>query len=596
MGALFYSSNPRTYARMRSRYADTPLTVTELPLGDLQLGLAHAGATPQWHQERDGGVLSSGMVLYEGTAGMDALRRLYRDFVRGQVQGSLSGAFTAAIVHDGRLTLITDPAGVSELYVHSSTDGWSCSSVLYFLAAAIPGLTLDDFALLERSFQYSTIDSDTIFREVRKVSALSCCSVALADLAARSGPPVTIAKFATAEPAVADTSAAALIRIMADEFACLDQVCSGFDLSCTGGLDSRLQLAAMLAAGVDRSRIRLVHGVGSSLLTNTKATDKAIVGEIGEKLGIEVVYKDWSDAELSPRQWAEALRTSGEAGLVYGANGRIVQSYIDDASAGRFQVFGYFGELLRLLEWQVATGFAQIDIEQFLEFYLYSNFKGFDPERRRAFLRWMHEKVAACVGGRRRLDPEDIQALYTAYRQSADTAMSRLCSLFGSSHPVLGSQVFLRALSKVPSELKVGSRLMIDMIEQAAPALMEIGIFSHGAIHDHDRAAGRLRLRESAVEKLRRRLSLGLHRFPRLRHAIRSAYLRTFASVLGRAGDLEVEARLKVLGAAAARESGLHDLHLERLAGNPAALIGFAQFVAMFGWARDAARQTETDR
>ncbi|MDP2318090.1 MAG: hypothetical protein Q8O42_01965 [Acidobacteriota bacterium] len=595
MGAIFYSTDAQTFARLKAVHGRSELSVTDVTLGGVTFGFARANAgedRQHVHALPQGGVLCSGLMLYDGTSGVEALSKFYRDFVTDTVSGTLSGGFTAAVVHDGKVSWITDPAGVSEVYVHADESSVSCANVLYFLASSVPALSLNEFGLIEKSFQYSTLGHDTLFTEILRVSALETLSIDPSAPRPVSARDVKLLRVT--RPASTDSSPAALVAMLVEEYQQLDRIVSGFDINMTGGLDSRLQLALMLAAGIAREKIRLVHGVGSSLVTNTKAADRAIVAAVADRFGIEAVFRDWSDTDLSPNEWQRALDLAGEAGMVYGGNPRILRDYLEASRQGRFQVFGYFGELLRPLDWQVASNFATLDVSQFVGYYLYSNFNGFDPRYAGKFRAWMEEKVLGILGGDRSVTPEIVHDLFVRYRQSADTVMCRLCLLYGASYPSLGSNQFLRALATISTERKMYSSLMIEMIDLTAPELLEVDIFSHGAVYRYERTARKISHDVGPVEQVRRALSVFLYRFPRARHAIRAQYLRIFASSLGRRDDLAVERRLKAIAVDAQRDAATQLLNVEQFSGNHASLVGYAQYVRMVASSRERFSQMQS--
>lgn len=489
MAGVFHSTDEAAMKKMAARFEHAELTVEMVDIGGIRVGHARADASIDDYvavDERGCGAISSSRLGYQGLVGREALEKIYMDHVAGELD-------RRKIVNEGVTILASDHAGyevftgISGVPVvywseHGTTLTWS--SVLYFMASTLPDLSLDPAALMELALNSSLVGGDTIFNDVNVLTDGASATMRHTERghswSTSPVPPLSPRTNVTAEEA-----AKTIVRIATDRYRILDLICDGFTVYMTGGLDSRLQLALILAAGVDRERIHLVYGVGNSFLTNTRQRDLEIVRQIASGEELHLTELDWTDDGFDDTGWEYAFGLGGEEAFAYGGNLKIIEQFLTTAETGQFVVFGYFGELLRPLDWQAAATDGVLTLSEFVDKNMRFRPEGVDPAvytemRSRMMAQYKQVLNLACD---ELLTEQDVLRANIEYRRSADTKYPRLCSLRGASLPVLGHPVVLETLLGLPFQAKSHSRLLVDVIRRCEPGLLSYDIFSHQRSH-----------------------------------------------------------------------------------------------------------------
>lgn len=358
-----------------------------------------------------------------------------------------------------------------------------------------------------------------------------------------------------------------------------------FEVSMTGGLDSRLQLALLLASGADRKRIKLVYGTGNSHLTNTRTRDRELVELIAKGEGLAFAEMDWTDEGTSSEQWDRALAVAGETALHMGYSGnyKIIQHYSEMSTGNHCAIFGYFGELLRPLDWQYRTD-SEVTVPVLLDKYLYLKGDGLVPGLYERLKRRLAGRMSSLldVGLDRPLTEDQIARLYVEYRRSADTVMWTFCGLFGPTFPVLGRQAALEAILSLEFADKAHSRLMIEMMKRAAPTLLRYPVFSHG--EDYHLNVRRAQLSPPPSRAARMAVSDRLAKgFPGLHRTMRQAYINRVGQRNPMTAEVDDTRSLaSALVAEVQEAAGVQLIDPQLTTGYPIQLINYAQNLYMF--------------
>ena len=490
MAGIFHSTDPAAMETMAARFEGAGLTVTTVEIGGVRVGHARAdGALDDYVavDEHGCGIVSSSRIGYQGHVGREALAAMYDDHLTGGVdRRTLVNDGVSVIASDREgYEILTGVSGVPVLYWHAQGPTLTWASVLYFMASTVPDLTLDPAAVVERALNYSLVGSDTIFNEIDILTSGAAALVRHTG----NGPLWTRRPADPLTPRSdvdGNEAAATIVKVATDQYRTLGCLYDGFTVYMTGGLDSRLQLALLLAADVDRDSIDLVYGVGNSFMTNTKQRDLEIVRQIASGERLRFAELDWTADGFDESGWDGILELSGEEGLTYARGMPLGSQRLTTAEVGQFVVFGYFGELLRPLDWQTAAMDGTMTLRGFVDRYLQFPTQGVNP----AVLDEMRTRITGRFaqvldrGPDERLTEPDVLRAYIEYRRSADTRASRLRALRGASFPVLGHPEILEVLLGLSFEAKAGSRLLVDVTRRCAPELLSYQVFSHARTYE----------------------------------------------------------------------------------------------------------------
>lgn len=470
------------------------------------------GGSSTLHRDGDDLVAVAGTLTYGGRIGRAALAALLDDDIGGDPDWTrLGGQFSALIVKNGRARLLCDWFAAHQLH-HDAADTLFSTSLTAALVS-LPRVTFDAQAVYEYAFNVVPIGDDTVFAEVKTL-----------------GPGVVVDltpegavrhRFARPLPdAPADLPLAERLDRHRDRLLSAVRAHVGLSRSVhaplSGGLDSRLLLAALRAEGVDTDLY--VYGTRDD-------EDVVIAEEMAAKLGFAVEWVD-KDGVFSPTpdafpavvadnfdRW-DALPTFGNifdnGGALWAAGKR--------HAGGNLAASGGCGEIWRnffflpdrpLSARTVARSFfARLDPRDAAP--------GFDP---RAFLSRIEDKIAAALGAASptaRLSRQWIEQAYPRVRcRSLFGREISLESRWGAyAMPFLDQHVVAEAMA-LPMRLKQAgdfeSRLLtvIDPVLAAQPSAYGHD-FAHGPSRRHRWSEWSSRVRPTWVRQhsyaLQRRL------------------------------------------------------------------------------------------
>ncbi|WNO53300.1 hypothetical protein [Stakelama saccharophila] len=256
-----------------------------------------AGGPESLWREGEDFIAVAGTLVYDGRMGGPALSALLRDsdLPRTPDWSRIGGQFVALVKKHGRLFAFTDYFGAFQLFV--DREHRLCSTSLLAALCALPSVAFDTQGLYEFAFNVVPIGDDTVFRELRTLNPGEIAEFT----------PAGITLHATPKP-LPDTAAEASIdrqiaahrdRLMAVVEAHVRHFGNHVHCPLSGGIDSRLLLAALRAAG--STPHVYVYGPPDS-------GDVAVARAIGRAEGFSVEWIDKQQAPLDADAFAERTR------------------------------------------------------------------------------------------------------------------------------------------------------------------------------------------------------------------------------------------------------------------------------------------------
>jgi len=335
-------------------------------------------------------VAVAGTLTCDGKMGMPALQALLAMDVPDWTR--LGGQFVALVHRGGRSLLFTDYFAAFQLFHDAGMRIFSTS--LLAAAGALPRLSFYPQGVYEFAFNVVPIGNDTIFAELKtlgsdRVLALSEDGIR-ATVAARPLPE--------AERMPLDARIAAhrekLMSVVSDH---VNQFGDNVRCALSGGLDSRLALAALRAAGC-RPHLFVYGGEGSK--------DVRIARDIAKAEGLEI---EWIDKEawreVTPDAFPEQVERNFQLydGLPnYGElfeNGANAAARAGRHAGGALSVSGGCGEIFRNFFFLPNRSFSAAAVARtfFARFAREDATEAFDE---RVFLRGLEDKILATLGRR----------------------------------------------------------------------------------------------------------------------------------------------------------------------------------------------------
>jgi hypothetical protein len=489
-------------------------TVREAAEGGIALAVAEKRVRPVTNLRREGGgdwTAAVGTWCRDGEpAGAAALAALARDFdARGAAaRDRLIGHFSAAFRRGGRVTVVCDGLASHFLYYGQDERGRALvSTSLLDFAFLFPGPWFGqaEDVLSSAVFGHAGMDGTTAVPGVGRLLGPE-------RLVLRPAPGGAEAPALTVERAPGPRTGSAPGRTMAEALgwfrALSDRAFAGLGryplvgVHATGGLDSRLIVANAMR---HRLPVQLRYGVGNSALTNTKAADLDAARALARATGWPLRVMDWSGGEMRPR--AERERLLFEHGLLLsygGASGFLAElaggsdPFPDILVGGQNPAFLNLGRPWEMDRLPRSAG----EIARLVSARPAASAR--DPEAfRRAVARQVTRHLERHLPGAdpEALAPEEASETLIRLRSGREAV---ILNFYNEFYPYLApyftTELFAFLLS-LPAAWRRDDHFQIAAIDDAAPAMLDVPVFSGSALRRVDREA----LRVAAVEGTARR-------------------------------------------------------------------------------------------
>ena len=379
----------------------------------------------------------------------------------------LGGQFAAVIRKSGRTFLLTDFFAAFQVFHDPEMRIFSTS--LLSAAAALPRLSFDPQGIYEFAFNVVPVGNDTIFAELKTLGPDR-----IVELGARGAVAHAVAKPLPGEAQEMPigeridqhrTRLSAVVRRHLATFG--DRVFCPL----SGGLDSRLALAALRAEGC-RPRV-FVYGPEQS-------EDVRIAREIGAAEGFEVEWLDKEARQLDPDAFSEQVERNFHDYDALPNYGELFENGMNAAardarhSDGALSVSGGCGEIYRNFFFLPDRPASARTVARtfFARFAPGDSTDRFDEP---AFIRAIEDKILEALGrpgDRSRLPRGLIEQVYPRIR--CRSAFGREISLEGRHAaylmPFLDHQVVAEAM-KLPIRLKNAGRFEAQLLAAIDPSL-----------------------------------------------------------------------------------------------------------------------------
>jgi hypothetical protein len=407
----------------------------------------------------------AGTFTCDGKMGVEALDALLA--MDSPDWSRIGGQFVALVHRNGRTRLFTDYFAAFQLFHDPQMRLFSTS--LLSAAHALPSLSFDPQGVYEFAFNVVPIGDDTVFAELKTLGPDRTVT-----LRTHGAAVETVEKpLPDAEPMpLEDRLATHRDRLMAVVSAHVSQFGNKIYCPLSGGLDSRLVLAALRAAGASPN-IYVYGGPDSE--------DVRIAREIAAAEGFAL---DWLDkeawAEPEPDQFPElvarnfelydALPNYGEL-FENGANAHAREARHKD---GALSVSGGCGEIFRNFFYLPNRRFSAAAVARtFYARYARGDVTGLFDEH--AFLRAIEDKILAALGreGERSPLPRPlVEQIYPRIRCRAlfgrEISIEARCGAY--MMPFLDQNVVAEAM-RLPLGLKNAGRFEAMLLNAIDPAL-----------------------------------------------------------------------------------------------------------------------------
>ncbi len=283
-------------SRMRDRLGRAGLSFTPLQEdGEISLLWRHGGEAAEdsfWQQDADNWILRSGLFGHRAKAGAGGLESFFAAFDPSAPDLSETrGQFTLVIRKAGRLYLLSDALGTNKIY--HDRDQRLFSNLFTDVAEGLEAPSLDPQGCYEYVWNGVPSGDRSFFRELRNLPAGRMAVIEGSESPRQvSLPPLALDEDEGATGETLDEAAARQSdRLLALTEENRQAFGERINLLFSGGYDSRLLLALLLASGI-RPRLT-VYGRPGDL-------DREIAGQVAKGEGLDFNPVDKSQVATPP--------------------------------------------------------------------------------------------------------------------------------------------------------------------------------------------------------------------------------------------------------------------------------------------------------
>lgn len=267
---------------------------------------------------------------------------------------------------------------------------------------------------------------------------------------------------------------------------------STFSVCATGGMDSRITLAALIQK---KLRPRLVYWVGDSIMTGTESQDEKIVTEISKIMNLEkkIVKAPTVSYPDNAGYMETSLKKYGELYHIFGCNKYIFAMYEDENIIGDFHDFGvgtnwlksceqaafpmfqeeFGGDLELTVERVIKKIYFRSEVEQALGDE-YEDFYEMVKDEVMTFLEKNHIK-------NKKLSRENVSLLSLEYFKRANSFNYNMANYYTYSFPVAVTKEISKIIADTDYSFRENNHLVVDLfvhICQSEKALLGIPFYS----------------------------------------------------------------------------------------------------------------------
>ena len=434
-----------------------------------------------------------GTLIYkESTENM--LHKLYEDWCGDvkEIRKNSIGSYCVIIKKGCLITVFGEENYMYNIYYYIKGGSFVLSNS-FFDIQTISGteLEIDNFNFLEMVFSTYVLGNETIFKDVKRLCGDEYIQINL------ESNKTEIKRLRVDWSFDKTCSYNDRIDQLTDNLIKKTKIiCDAYGtpaLSMTGGLDSRLCLAPVLANGIKPD---LYYGVGNSILTDTKDMDMKINRMYADKFGLSLEIMDWSTSLPIDKDWQKYFDRYSESFVQYNASSCIFEAL--EKVPNHYMTFGYFGELYRNLPWIENSTKDYFTIDEYIDEYFMQQVS-YEQLVRTAnvsyedFREHIKRKMLSLCD-RYGLNPERIKNdeyryLYLEYLRVGCSIMLNLVNKIRYiSYPIAEDDVYKYcSLSK---QEHLGAKFMLDVYARVCKPVLEIPFFTHCEMRCYNQEKG----------------------------------------------------------------------------------------------------------
>lgn len=432
-----------------------------------------------------------GTFIYNRKTGTAAIKELYAVF-DGDVAGlkeRMFGNYSCVVKKNGRLYVFPDALGLQKIYYANGPGEIIISEDITKVAMLLDKASVNRLALIEQSFQYSNLGKESVFKEISCLEGHEYAEIVDGKMSIRKNRQFRSEKKIQRKDC--QTMVQELCEMIKEDARKISEVFPDVRINLTGGVDSRLMLAAFMAIGIKPT---IMHGKGDSRLTNTFKEDLEVTKRIAKRFKLPVRIMDWSLGNIMDDERGLLISRYGQYYMSYFA--RLMGYYEESYTKRTIVLDGLVGEQFRNIEWVDKHKGDTYDFDTFISNYLY-----YDPRsyviRHKEYFAYVRRKNLKIVRENgidpRRMKKDDFQRLNNYYRIKSTPLAANLMNAHLNTLNFLFSPKVFNYLMQVPAEYKRKANFQLRVMGCLCQGLLEMPFFSHCRWMDIDKEAFELK-------------------------------------------------------------------------------------------------------
>lgn len=434
-------------------------------------------ATYNFYKEGNDFIACSGTLIYENSIGEEAIKKIFYELKLNkinEVRKKMLGTFVIIYKMENQLRVFLDEAGTYAFYYSYQENGkYILTNTFYHIQKCLRN-DFNKYAFMEQILEFCIINNETPFKEIYRIMGNECIVIDIIH------GTFSIEVIEANHYILQEDGYENIVNKLENTIKGYAKRKKGINeklyIFATGGVDSRIALAANLSEGIPTV---VCNWQGCPKDMNTKVEDYDIVKEISEKLGLESICYNVAHDNLSAIKNIEEdmFDCYGDYCRIYGSNKKWFEIF--EKNGIKSTDFGYFGEILK--SWDALDNLAEfISIEEYAQLYMRRN--GYDLKDA-SYQKYILNKLKKIAIENNldvtRLSKEDCMRLYYIYRIHADTVIDNFANMFSFSFSLFAQKEIAEYVHQVPYSYKEKFKLNLELTRRLYSKLVELNYFTH---------------------------------------------------------------------------------------------------------------------
>lgn len=423
-----------------------------------------------------------GTYLYNYDIGENVLKDLLKEFT-GNIENfkiKVFGVYSVVIHKFDKYYIFNDYYGLNDLfYENDFTKDLNVSNSLQSLVYIVNNISVNAEALIHEIKFSPSFSSDTYFSSISRLKGNEYIVIENDKYSINTIQMNTLKnKFKNLKQSEIKDN---IIDIIGRIIPAIKSKFTNASLCMTGGLDSRLILAAMLKNNLNP---KLIYGSSSSLLTPTVKEDYNIVLKISENLNLQRNIENWNHqlenvkSDLSLQ--SDLFSKVGFYNKVYSGNINFFKFLNNlDSKNASFIEFGYFIESIRLREYAEKNINKTFSLKNFVfDYYMKGKVKLL-PLNDYIYSKWKEVSSSLNIKDIDNISINDFEKLRWSSARYSDSVIANLVNNYTYSFPIFSLPILHEQILMLKAEDIRDSKFQISLIKSIYPELLDFDIFSH---------------------------------------------------------------------------------------------------------------------